>query len=79
MFMRVVRVKAGMKFSDSHKSVDAVFFLGGTRDVRLLHLKTIAAIAAIFEQHNFEKKWMEAVDSVELKNLLILNERKRYF
>ena len=79
MFMHVIRTKDGTRFSDEESSVKAVFLLGGTKDRRMLHLKTIAAIASLISQPDFEQRWNEAASDVELKNLLVMNERKRYY
>jgi len=79
MFLYVMRAKDGIYFTETLKSVKAVFLLVCSQDMRVHHLKTIAAIAALAEQHGFEKRWMEAKSTMELRNYLILNERKRYF
>jgi basic amino acid/polyamine antiporter, APA family len=79
IFLYVVRARDGIYFSESLKSVKAVFLLACSQDKRVHHLKTIAAVAALTEQHGFEKRWMEAKSTMELRNYLILNERKRYF
>lgn len=79
MFLYVVRAKDGVYFTESLKSVKAVFLLACSQDMRIHHLKTIAAVAALSEQHAFEKRWMEAENTKSLRNYLILNERTRYF
>ena len=79
MFMHVVRAKDGIRFTDTEDSVQAIFLLGGTEDRRVLHLKTIAAIASLISEPGFEEKWMEAEGTVELKNMMMLNSRKRYY
>ena len=47
MFMHIFRAKDGVSFTEQENSVKAVFFLGGTKDRKPLHLKTIAAIASL--------------------------------
>jgi basic amino acid/polyamine antiporter, APA family len=79
MFLYVVRARNGIYFTETLKSVKAVFLLACSQDMRVHHLKTIAAVAALTEQHGFEKRWIEAENTMELRNYLILNERKRYF
>jgi amino acid transporter/mannitol/fructose-specific phosphotransferase system IIA component (Ntr-type) len=79
MFMAVVRASEGIRFTEQEDSVKAVFLLGGSADVRTLHLKTIAAIASLVMLPDFEKKWIDAENTVKLKNLLVLNERRRYY
>ena len=79
MFMHVIRAKDGIRFTDEEPSVQAVFLLGGTKDKRTLHLKTIAAIASLISQPKFEEKWKKAEKTVELKNMMLLNSRQRYY
>ena len=79
MFMHIIRAKDGIKFTESEDAVQAVFLLGGTKDKRVLHLKTIAAIASLISEPDFEKKWADAKNTVELKNMMTLNSRKRYY
>jgi len=78
MFMYVIRSRDGIRFTEKQNSVNAIFLLGGTKDVRVLHLKTIAAIASLISQPHFEKRWREAEGEASLKNLLLVNERRRY-
>ena len=79
MFMTVIRAKDGVRFTKEEDSVKAIFLMGGSSDVRMLHLKTIAAIASLVIQPDFEKKWLEVKNLVKLKNLLLINERRRYY
>ncbi len=79
MFMRIIRSKEGIKFTEKENSVKAVFLLGGSRDKRLLHLKTIASIATLVGQEEFRKEWLNAENIGELKNILLLNQRKRFY
>ncbi|HAK46684.1 MAG TPA: amino acid permease-associated protein [Spirochaeta sp.] len=79
MFMYVIRARDGIIFTETEDSVKAVFLLGGTKDRKVLHLKTIAAIASLVSDPDFNKKWAEAEKPVDLKNLLILNTRRRYY
>jgi basic amino acid/polyamine antiporter, APA family len=78
MFMYVIRSRDGIRFTEDYESIKAIFLLGGTKDVKVLHLKTIAAIASLISEHGFEKSWMKAESTVDLKNLLLINERRRY-
>ncbi len=77
MLLTIVRNKKGFIFSDKDNSVKAVFILIGTKDKRLLHLKALASIANLVSQKNFQTDWLNAKNTVELKNLMILNNRKR--
>ena len=79
MFMQIIRAKDGIKFTEKEPSVKAVFLLGGTKDRKTLHLKTLAAIASLISQPGFEKEWMSKKNTIELKNLLVLSDRRRYY
>ena len=77
MFLSILRCREGVRFTDEQDRVKAVFLLGGTADNRNLHLKVLAAIASLAETKDFEQRWMDGADETELKNLLLLNDRKR--
>ncbi len=79
MFMHIIRAKTGIRFTEDEPEVKAIFLLGGTKDRKALHLKTIAAIASLMSLPEFKQKWLESAGEVELKNLLTLNSRRRYF
>lgn len=78
MFLTIVRSKNGIKFTEFEKEVNAIFLLGGTIDKRLLHLKTLASIATLVNQKDFKKNWISVDNIVEIKNLMILSNRKRF-
>ncbi len=77
-FMHVVRCSEGVDFHPDNPSVKAVFFLGGSKDARVLHLKTIAAIASLVGEEDFPEKWMAAGSATELKDAMLLSRRQRY-
>lgn len=79
IFLRIIRCKDGIKFTEEEDAVKAVFILCGTKDKRVLHLKTIASIATLVGHNNFEGKWQSINNTIELKNLMILNSRKRFY
>ncbi|MBL7130252.1 MAG: amino acid permease [Candidatus Omnitrophica bacterium] len=72
----LVRAKAGAIFPDD-KVAHMIFVLVGTADVRNLHLKVLAAIAQITQNPEFDKKWLSAANKEELKNIILLAERRR--
>jgi mannitol/fructose-specific phosphotransferase system IIA component (Ntr-type) len=78
MFLAVVRAAKGIKFTEKENDVKAVFLLGGTKDKRVLHLKTLASIATLVGQKDFQEQWLQAAGASELKNLMLLNRRKRF-
>lgn len=78
VLLHVVRCRKGIRFTEEENNVQAIFLLGGTKEARTLHLKTIAAIASLVGSENFKEKWLQAETVTELKNLMILTERKRF-
>jgi len=72
----LVRARAGVIFSRDQVA-HVIFVLVGSVDERLLHLKVLAAIAQITQNLDFDKQWMEAKNNEELKNIVLLAERKR--
>jgi mannitol/fructose-specific phosphotransferase system IIA component (Ntr-type)/succinate dehydrogenase hydrophobic anchor subunit len=78
IFLKIIRCRDGIYFSEKESAVKAVFLLGGTGKNRILHLKTLASIVNLVRLENFENEWLSAQGNTEIKNLMILNERKRY-
>jgi len=72
----LVRAKTGIIFPND-QLVHIVFVLVGSSGERSLHLKDLAAIAQITQNPEFDKKWLEATNKDELKNIVLLAERKR--
>ncbi|MFH1692408.1 MAG: amino acid permease [Candidatus Omnitrophota bacterium] len=70
------RAKAGIIFPDD-KIVHVVFVLIGSADERNLHLKVLAAIAQITQSADFDKKWMGAEKKEDLKDIVLLADRRR--
>jgi mannitol/fructose-specific phosphotransferase system IIA component (Ntr-type) len=73
----LVRAKAGILFPQD-EIVHIIFVLVGSGGERVLHLKILAAIAQIVQNPEFDKKWMEAKNEEELRNIVLLAERERY-
>lgn len=72
----LVRAKSGIIFSGD-EIAHAIFILVGSVDERNLHLKVLAAIAQITQSSEFDKKWLSASNKDELKNIVLLAERRR--
>lgn len=73
----LVRAKAGIIFPQDEVA-HIIFVLVGSADERILHLKVLAAIAEITQSPEFDKNWLEASRKEELKNIILLAERRRY-
>lgn len=74
----LVRAKTGIVFPND-QLVHVAFALVGSsgKRGRSLHLKDLAAIAQITQNPEFDEKWLEARNEEELKNIILLDERKR--
>jgi amino acid transporter/mannitol/fructose-specific phosphotransferase system IIA component (Ntr-type) len=72
----LVRAKAGIIFPQDNVA-HIIFILVGSFDERNLHLKALAAIAQITQGPEFDKKWLEARNADELRNIVLLAERRR--
>jgi len=74
----VVRCIEGVEFTSENNSVKAVFVLFGTKDERAFHLKVLSSIAHIVQNPKFEKTWINAKDENQIKDIILLSERKRF-
>ena len=73
----IARSREGIVFSREFPRVHAVFVLIGTKDLRSVHLQSLAAIAQIFQDPDFEKRWMDAKNEKALRDIIHLSQRKR--
>lgn len=73
----IVRCREGIKFSEEYPEVKAVFVLYGSRDERNFHLQALASIAQIVQSRDFESRWLKARSKNNLRDLILLAERKR--
>ncbi len=73
----IVRCRQGIDFGDGQANVQAVFALAGSMDMRIYHLKALAALAQIVQNRSFEQRWMRATSESDLKDVLILASRRR--
>lgn len=73
----LVRSKKGIAFPRSG-AVHTVFALVGSKDERNFYLRALSAIAQICQQKDFEKKWIRARNIEELKDIILLAERRRF-
>jgi APA family basic amino acid/polyamine antiporter len=74
----LARCKEGITFAESVPPVNAVFVLVGTRDERHFHLCALMAIAQITEEPDFDSRWMAARSVDELRDIVLLGERRRH-
>jgi amino acid transporter/mannitol/fructose-specific phosphotransferase system IIA component (Ntr-type) len=74
----MARCKEGIYFSEASPKVQIVFIIAGTRDERNFHLQSLAAIAQIVQNINFETKWLKAKNTEALRDIVLLGERRRH-
>ncbi len=72
----LARAKSGVIFPDD-QIAHIIFIILGPPAERNLHLKILAAIAQITENPDFDEEWTKAVSQGELKNIVLLAERRR--
>ncbi|MFH0763339.1 MAG: amino acid permease [Candidatus Omnitrophota bacterium] len=72
----LARAKAGVIFPND-EIAHIIFVLAASLDQRNLHLKVLAAIAQITQHPEFDKKWLGAANKEDLKNIVLLSERRR--
>jgi len=73
----LIRAKNGIYFSESNPKITMVFALAGSKDERDFHLQALMAIAQIVQNPEFEKKWKNARNIEDIKNLILVSKRKR--
>ncbi|KJJ85189.1 cationic amino acid transporter [Candidatus Omnitrophus magneticus] len=73
----LARSKKGIIFCDSENPVKTVFVIVGTKDERPFHLIALSAIAQIVQDTSFPEKWMKAKNEDDLRNIILLCQRKR--
>lgn len=71
------RCHEGIHFSKEHQSVKAIFAIAGTRGKRNLHLRALAAIAQLTQNPHFERRWLQARNDHEIRDVILLGERGR--
>ncbi|MDF7801893.1 amino acid permease [Pontiellaceae bacterium B1224] len=72
----LVRSREGLALEEG-VAVKAIFVIAGSRDMRNLHLKALAAIAHMVQHPEFEKRWASAKNEAQLRDILLLSERVR--
>jgi amino acid transporter/mannitol/fructose-specific phosphotransferase system IIA component (Ntr-type) len=73
----IIKSEEGIDFGEDYNEVKAVFVLAGSRDQRNRHLKTLAAIAQLVQHRRFDSLWQHARTEEQLRDVLLLGQRKR--
>jgi mannitol/fructose-specific phosphotransferase system IIA component (Ntr-type) len=72
----LARAKTGVILPED-KLAHIIFVIVGSPDERNLHLKVLAAIAQITQCPEFDEKWLRARNVEELRNIVLLTERRK--
>ena len=73
----LVRCKKGIVFPETSQPVHTMFVLVGSSEERNFYLRALAAIAQIAQDKDFDKNWLGARNIEELRDIILLAERKR--
>lgn len=73
----LARCKKGIDFGGENSPVNMIFVLAGSRDERTFHLRALMAIAEITNSPDFDSKWMKCRNINELRDLVLLTQRRR--
>ena len=71
----LARARAGIVFPNDDV-VHAVFVLVASSEQRNLHLKVLSSIAQVVQEQDFFEKWLRARNEDELKNIILLAQRR---
>jgi mannitol/fructose-specific phosphotransferase system IIA component (Ntr-type) len=71
----LVRSRDGVVIDEN--AIKAFFVIAGSRDMRNLHLRALAAIAHVVQHPEFEERWLAARNEAQLKDILLLSDRVR--
>ncbi|MDD4956344.1 MAG: amino acid permease [Candidatus Omnitrophica bacterium] len=74
----LARCRGGVTFPGAREKVHIIFVIAGTRDERSFHLKALSAIAELSQNPHFFDKWIKAGDPEELRDMILLGQRKRH-
>lgn len=74
----LVRDREGIIFSDKSSPIYVVFIIVNTPDEHNFYLHSLMWIIRIVEGNDFDKKWLNAQSSEELRNIILSSWRKRF-
>jgi basic amino acid/polyamine antiporter, APA family len=78
MFLMMIRSANGIKMPFNNQIVNGIFLLSGSRDHHFLHVKTLASALELIQSDRLREQWLKKDNVIELKNMMILNNRKRF-
>ena len=75
----MVRCKKGIAFSDDFPPANAVFITVSTHDEQHFYLHSLMWLTQIAESPDFETKWLNALNTDELRDIILSSWRKQRF
>jgi amino acid transporter/mannitol/fructose-specific phosphotransferase system IIA component (Ntr-type) len=75
--IELIRTKRGARFSDEFPPVRAAFIVVSSSDEQNFYLHSLMWMVQIAETVDFEKEWINAKDSNELREIILESWRKR--
>ncbi len=76
--LMLVKCVKPVAFSENEDpTIRAIVFLFASSDRRNLHLRSLAAIAQTIQSPNFERRWLRARTSAQLRDIFLLGRRRR--
>jgi len=73
----IVRCREGIRLREGEAPVHALFVLVTSRDERDFYLQAVASISQVIRMRSFDKHWFEARTEQQMRDLLLLGERRR--
>jgi len=73
----ILRCRKGIALPNATEPIHTLFVLMASSDELNFYLRALAAVAQIAQDKEFDKNWLEAQNTEELRNILLLAERKR--
>jgi len=73
----LVRCREGVRFAGHDEPVRVAFVLAGSADERNFHLRALMAVGQIVQGRDFARRWADAPDAEQLRDILLLSERSR--
>jgi mannitol/fructose-specific phosphotransferase system IIA component (Ntr-type) len=73
----LVRCKKGITFSDDYPPANAVFITVSTPDEQHFYLHTLMWLTQIAESPDFETRWLNALNTDEMRDIILSSWRKQ--
>ena len=73
----ILRCRKGITLPNAAEPVYTMFILMASSDELNFYLRTLAAVAQIAQDKEFDDNWLKAQNVEQLRNILLLAERKR--